>query len=443
MVELDDAGLLSVASPLDFGAIVVRGPAWDRDDADGGSGKKGEIHVPGKQVLYTWMTTVLCGSAGGRACPQGFFNGGWWIDRSCWAIFAEYDNEGSFYRCGDEGKWDLAKIAGMRTLGDTERILSVVQVRDVCCQLLREHEFDFKLAFQQGKSVSAETLVALKLQVGQWAEASIEAIMKEHAQSVINSGPLSFSLSGINPSQGLEGSVDLPKKKRLLGRNSSAGEKGVKLLQPKVQPAGAVQAERREEGAVHLATYKSYFMAVGPWTLVVLCVALSGIMFFQNCCNLWIAYWTTEDKSKALMHSWVTLFLGHEPSAAGTFLGVYGCFVVLFTVSNFAGHGIEIVGGVNASWKIFQDALTGTMRRPFRWWDANPPGRVLNRFSEDVNVMDNAITNILGVIFGAVLYFVSHLIVLSLANPYSLLLLPFIGCGLEYFAKYYRTTVRE
>ncbi|CAK0803132.1 unnamed protein product [Prorocentrum cordatum] len=144
-----------------------------------------------------------------------------------------------------------------------------------------------------------------------------------------------------------------------------------------------------------------------------------------------------------MMNSWVVFFLGYEPSAAATFLAIYGFFVLLFTASNFAGHAVEIIGGVNAAWKIFQDALTGTLQRPFRWWDANPPGRVLNRFSEDVNVMDNAITNILGVIFGAVLYFVSHLAVLSMANPYSLLLLPFIAVALEFFAKYYRTTVRE
>ena len=60
--------------------------------------------------------------------------------------------------------------------------------------------------------------------------------------------------------------------------------------------------------------------------------------------------------------------------------------------------------------------------RPFRWWDSNPTGRVLNRFSEDVNVMDLAVTNILGVIFGAVLFFIGSTIVLALANPLSLAL---------------------
>merc|ERR1719265_1802853 len=103
-----------------------------------------------------------------------------------------------------------------------------------------------------------------------------------------------------------------------------------------------------------------------------------------------------------------------------TLLRIYGCFVVWFTLSNFAGHAMEIVGGVGAAGCIFDKALQTTLGRPFRWWDTNPTGRILNRFSEDVEVMDASLTNILGVIFGATIYFVGHVFVLSISNPMSL-----------------------
>jgi ATP-binding cassette subfamily C (CFTR/MRP) protein 1 len=57
--------------------------------------------------------------------------------------------------------------------------------------------------------------------------------------------------------------------------------------------------------------------------------------------------------------------------------------------------------------------------------------------------MDNAITNIMGIIFGAVLYFFGRSLFLFLGNPISLALLPFIALGLEYYASFYRVTVRE
>jgi len=122
---------------------------------------------------------------------------------------------------------------------------------------------------------------------------------------------------------------------------------------------------------------------------------------------------------------------------------VYAFFVLFFGLSNVAGHGLEITGGIAAAGTIFKKALAGVFTRPFQWWDANPMGRVLNRFSSDVDVMDLAVTNIIGVIFGAVLYFIGHFTVLAIANPYSLALLPVIAAALEYYARFYRRTIRE
>lgn len=57
--------------------------------------------------------------------------------------------------------------------------------------------------------------------------------------------------------------------------------------------------------------------------------------------------------------------------------------------------------------------------------------------------MDNAITNIFGVILGALLYFVGHTACLAMTNPFCLALLPPVILGLEMVAKYYRVCIRE
>jgi len=204
-----------------------------------------------------------------------------------------------------------------------------------------------------------------------------------------------------------------------------------------------VKDEERDEGQVGWSTYKCYMEAVGTVNLVTCALALVGIMVFQNFCNLWIAYWTTEHKEKSFVYTSLQMVGVTPPTDPHLLLEVFGCLVFCFTVCNFAGHGMEIVGGITAARTLFKQALLGTFDRPFRWWDANPTGRVLNRFSEDVMVMDNAITNIMGVIFGAVLYFVGHSFILFISNPIALLLLPPIALGLEYYAKYYRSTIRE
>ena len=197
--ELEQAGLRSIASPIDYGAVVVRGPAWDREQGDGGAGKRGEIYVPSPQVLTTWLLAVLGGSAGGRQCPLGFWSGGWWITRSCWAVFPEFDNEGSFYRCGDEGKWDLAKIAGMKTMTDRERIFSVVNVRDMCFTILNSQSIKFERMFMPGMVPTKQAIDNVKSQIYSWASDSVDTIMSEFATRVIQDGPSVFP--GVCPSQ--------------------------------------------------------------------------------------------------------------------------------------------------------------------------------------------------------------------------------------------------
>merc|ERR1712176_31800 len=112
-------------------------------------------------------------------------------------------------------------------------------------------------------------------------------------------------------------------------------------------------------------------------------------MVFQDMCDIWLAYWTEEDKKKSFLYGFLENFWAHPPTQPSILLHVYAVWVLLFGISNFSGHILEIVGGMRASRTIFAESLVGVLNRPFRWWDANPTGRILNRFSSDVEVMDN------------------------------------------------------
>eukprot|EP00929_Paragymnodinium_shiwhaense_P007433 TRINITY_DN11134_c0_g1_i1.p1 TRINITY_DN11134_c0_g1~~TRINITY_DN11134_c0_g1_i1.p1 ORF type:complete len:1504 (-),score=402.19 TRINITY_DN11134_c0_g1_i1:59-4570(-) len=215
------------------------------------------------------------------------------------------------------------------------------------------------------------------------------------------------------------------------------------LKEAETETTALVKAEKREAGCVKAVTYSYYVESVGPRLLVVLIVALIGIMVFQDLADIWLAYWAEADKEKSWFHHWLLYFTAKPPTQPEELLHIYLAWVVLYSASCFTGHILEIVGGVRASTKIFTESLAGVLHRPFAWWDSNPTGRVLNRFSEDVEVMDNAITNIMGIIFGAVLYFLGRSFFLIIGNPISLGLLPFIGLGLEYYASFYRVTIRE
>eukprot|EP00930_Biecheleria_cincta_P011627 TRINITY_DN1145_c0_g2_i1.p1 TRINITY_DN1145_c0_g2~~TRINITY_DN1145_c0_g2_i1.p1 ORF type:complete len:1380 (+),score=249.14 TRINITY_DN1145_c0_g2_i1:198-4337(+) len=215
------------------------------------------------------------------------------------------------------------------------------------------------------------------------------------------------------------------------------------LTQEQKQKGSLTVVEEREAGHVQFSTYMTYLDSVGYGTFALLVVSLTGIMVFQNFCNLWVVYWTSDSKQSTFIYRHMNTLGVQLPEGDNDMLKVFACLILLFYASNVAGHAMEIIGGIRASRDIFAASLKGTLSRPFIWWDTNPTGRVLNRFSEDVGVMDAAVTNIFGIIIGAVLYFLGHTMVLTLSNPMSLALLPFVAFLMDYFAQYYRNTIRE
>eukprot|EP00746_Dinoflagellata_sp_MGD_P076403 gnl/MRDRNA2_/MRDRNA2_30772_c0_seq1.p1 gnl/MRDRNA2_/MRDRNA2_30772_c0~~gnl/MRDRNA2_/MRDRNA2_30772_c0_seq1.p1 ORF type:complete len:1420 (+),score=277.93 gnl/MRDRNA2_/MRDRNA2_30772_c0_seq1:31-4290(+) len=202
-----------------------------------------------------------------------------------------------------------------------------------------------------------------------------------------------------------------------------------------------VNAEARKAGCVKLRTYSAYLEAMGGKTVMMLICTITGIMAMQQIVSLWLTYWVDDHKDKNFAHKYFTRWFA--PSDQHSYLMTYAWLVAGFLFFNVAGHASEIIGGMSAAKTIFQKALQSTLLRPFIWWDTNPTGRVLNRFSQDVETMDNAITNIFGVILGAVLYFIGHTTCLAMTNPFCLALLPAVILALEMVAKYYRVCIRE
>lgn len=204
-----------------------------------------------------------------------------------------------------------------------------------------------------------------------------------------------------------------------------------------------VKSEHRQAGMVSFQTYLDYLNKIGPITILTLGASLIGIMVFQSLTTLWITYWSDEDPTSNFIYPYLLFFWDPVPTGSTFLLDVYLVLVLVYILMNFAGHLLEAVGAIRAARALFVKALLGTFGRPFRWWDSNPTGRVLNRFSEDVDVVDQGITSIFGVIFGAVLYFLGHVFILALANPWSLALLPLIMVLFEFMARYYRSSIRE
>jgi ATP-binding cassette subfamily C (CFTR/MRP) protein 4 len=75
---------------------------------------------------------------------------------------------------------------------------------------------------------------------------------------------------------------------------------------------------------------------------------------------------------------------------------------------------------------IHEDMIKRVARSPVLFFDSNPIGRIVTKFSKDMTVMDMMIASMANVIVFGILRSIGVAIVISSINPYMLICLPFV-----------------
>ncbi|KAF9791463.1 hypothetical protein SFRURICE_007480 [Spodoptera frugiperda] len=144
-------------------------------------------------------------------------------------------------------------------------------------------------------------------------------------------------------------------------------------------------AERTSpEGNVKWGVYKHYLMSVGVLSSVITVLMNLILQVFQVGSNYWLTEWANDDKM--LVNGTV------DTKRRDMYLGVYGGLgigqVVSVSVSSLALY----LGTLAAARALHAALLAGVLRAPsIGFFDCTPVGRVLNRFSKDVDVLDNVL----------------------------------------------------
>lgn len=73
--------------------------------------------------------------------------------------------------------------------------------------------------------------------------------------------------------------------------------------------------------------------------------------------------------------------------------GLYAMFGVLQAIFSFAIGVATTLIGYNISRELHSAAITGVMRAPMSFFDTTPLGRIMNRFSKDIDTIDNTLND--------------------------------------------------
>ncbi|KAI5807531.1 P-loop containing nucleoside triphosphate hydrolase protein [Peziza echinospora] len=206
-------------------------------------------------------------------------------------------------------------------------------------------------------------------------------------------------------------------------RGSQAPEK--KAVAPK---AGLMQAEERATSAVPWSVYKAYIVSSGSILVapaVILLLALSQAANIMT--TLWLSYWTS----------------GKYGLSRDTYIGVFASLGVAQSLLMFAFSYSLTIAGTTSSKVLMTKAMEKVLRAPMSFFDTTPIGRIINRFSKDIDVMDNNLTDAIRMYFMTLAMISSVCILIIVYFPYfAIALVPLIILFL-FATSYYRASARS
>ncbi|KAK5891406.1 hypothetical protein CgunFtcFv8_018661 [Champsocephalus gunnari] len=157
----------------------------------------------------------------------------------------------------------------------------------------------------------------------------------------------------------------------------------------------SVAEESRAEGNVSGHIYLKYFTAGHSPAVLVFVVLISvlaeGAYIMQD---WWLAYWSRGEFLNSTARD-VTLGSGinatrSEQEADLTFhLGIYAGLTAAAVVFGYMRSLVLFHGLVRSSQTLHNSMFSAVIRTPVRFFDVNPIGRILNRFSKDISQMDS------------------------------------------------------
>ncbi|KAF6841727.1 ABC transporter family protein [Colletotrichum plurivorum] len=196
----------------------------------------------------------------------------------------------------------------------------------------------------------------------------------------------------------------------------------------KKKGAALMQQEERAVSSVPWAVYGDYIRASGSMLnapfLIFLLLLSQGANIMTS---LWLSYWTSR----------------RYALSDGQYIGVYAGLGAIQAILMFVFSLLLSILGTKSSKVMLRQAVTRVLRAPMSFFDTTPLGRITNRFSRDVDVMDNNLTDAMRMYFFTLAMILSvFALIIAFFHYFAIALGPlFVFFILA--SSYYRASARE
>ncbi|EDW59850.1 probable multidrug resistance-associated protein lethal(2)03659 [Drosophila virilis] len=221
------------------------------------------------------------------------------------------------------------------------------------------------------------------------------------------------------------------KSSRQASRNESFASLS-SLADSVIQDTAMVPQETRVEGKVSVGLYKEYFAAGSGLFLITFMIILCvGTQVVTSAADVFLSYWVDKNKNNADS--------AYDPVDMYYFTALNVAAIVLSVMRPIIFYSMAR----RSSTELHNSMFRGIARAAMYFFNTNPSGRILNRFSKDLGQLDEVLPTIMLDVVQIFLLLAGVLVVICITNPYYLLLTFVLGIIFYYIREFYLKTSRD
>lgn len=194
----------------------------------------------------------------------------------------------------------------------------------------------------------------------------------------------------------------------------------------------AQKAEKKEKGRVKTKVYVAYLKACGILgaVLFLVFIGFSRVLLVGE--NFWLKHWSEKNEKNG------------ENRNVVFFVGIYVLISLGAAFFNSARSIVLLlVCSIRASRKLHDSMAVAVLRSPMSFFETTPVGRIINRFSSDMNSVDDNVQYVISFFLISILDYVVVVVIIGYQVPLFLLVnAALLGIYL-YYQVFYVTLSRE
>ena len=189
--------------------------------------------------------------------------------------------------------------------------------------------------------------------------------------------------------------------------------------------------EEKKVGQIATAYYFRYLRSGGSLWIIIPLLGFSYIInqLTQLASQWWLTFWSSD--------------ITYQRFSMGGYMGIFAALGVAAAIFSFIRVVVMMFVGLAASRRLHAGLLKSVISAPLVFFDTTPVGRLLARFTKDIETIDTALPSTFGMLWMCIFFIIGTVAAIIFAVPYFALIMVPIMIVYWHVMIYFRNVSRE